>query len=62
MDILSQMHVYFIRPQLEYAAELWAGCTIKDGHRKTGKGSITCCKNSKRPYKYNHCFKKINLF
>lgn len=27
MDILSQMHVYFIRPQLEYAAELWAGCT-----------------------------------
>lgn len=30
MDILSQMHVYFIRPQLEYAAELWAGCTKMD--------------------------------
>lgn len=30
MDILSQMHVYFIRPQLEYAAELWAGCTMMD--------------------------------
>lgn len=30
MDILSQMHVYFIRPQLEYAAEVWAGCTKMD--------------------------------
>lgn len=30
MDILSQMHVYFIRPQLEYAAELWAGWTKMD--------------------------------
>lgn len=24
------MHVYFIRPQLEYAAEVWAGCTKMD--------------------------------
>lgn len=24
------MHVYFIRPQLEYAAEVWAGCTQMD--------------------------------
>ena len=26
-DILSQMYISFIRPQLEYAVQVWSGCT-----------------------------------
>lgn len=29
-DILAQMYVSFIRPQLEYAVEVWSGCTQFD--------------------------------
>ena len=26
-DILAQMYISFVRPQLEYAVEIWSGCT-----------------------------------
>ena len=41
---LSLLYTSFIRPQLEYASEVWGGCSSVDSN-SLEKNTINCSKN-----------------